>query len=117
MDDILSEISFDEGIAMPVANVENKQLEAKLEQKQKDIVRYREEVDNYSERIQSMSDHLKNVRQERLQTQEVCNARSREIKTEEHFRQLAEREEGRLRSEIGKLEKELDAIKERKKYL
>jgi len=114
MDDILSEISFDEGIAMPVANVENKQLEAKLEQKQKDIVRYREEVDNYSERIQSMSDHLKNVLQERLQTQEVCNARSREIKTEEHFRQLAEREEGRLRSEIGKLEKELDAIKERK---
>lgn len=114
MEGIISELAFDEGIAMPIANEENKKLEMQLEQKQKDITRMHAEVDQYGDRIRAMSDHLKNVRQERQQTQELCNARDREIETEEHFRQLAEREEGRLTSEIKRLEKELEVLNERK---
>jgi len=30
MEDIVSELNFDEGIAMPVANLENKQLESEV---------------------------------------------------------------------------------------
>ena len=30
MEDIVSELNFDEGIAMPVANLENKQLETEV---------------------------------------------------------------------------------------
>lgn len=42
-----------------------------LEQKQKDIARMHAEVDQYGDRIRAMSDHLKNVRQERQQTQVI----------------------------------------------
>lgn len=30
MDEIMSDLNFDEGIAMPVANAENKQLESEV---------------------------------------------------------------------------------------
>jgi len=114
MEEILNEINFDAGIAMPVANTANKQLEIDLEEKQKRIGTIRDEIDQYVDRVQSMSTHLKNVRQERLQTQDLCNARGREIVSEQHFRQLAEREEGRLQTEIQRLDRELNELKERR---
>ena len=30
MEDVVSELNFDEGIAMPIANIENKQLESEV---------------------------------------------------------------------------------------
>eukprot|EP00794_Sanderia_malayensis_P011047 gene11047-12212_t len=114
MEEILSQMSFDEGIAMPIANEENKQLEAELERKQKELVKVQEDVTLYSDRIHSMSDHLKNVRQELQQTQELCNARKREISSEDHLKQVAEREQGRLNAEIKRINNEINTLKERR---
>ena len=41
-------------------------------------------------------------------------ARKKEVETESHLLTIAEREEGRLKQEIKKLEKELEDLKEKK---
>ena len=42
------------------------------------------------------------------------SARKKEVETESHLLTIAEREEGRLKQEIKKLEKELEDLKEKK---
>ena len=42
------------------------------------------------------------------------SARKKEVETESHLLTIAEREEGRLKQEITKLEKELEDLKEKK---
>ena len=44
----------------------------------------------------------------------MLGARKNEVDTEEHMHKIAEREEGRLRHEIQKLEKELEELKEKR---
>lgn len=46
--------------------------------------------------------------------QGLVGARKKEIETESHLLTIAEREEGRLKQEIQKLEKEMEELKERK---
>mmetsp|Transcript_5315 Transcript_5315/g.17662 ORF Transcript_5315/g.17662 Transcript_5315/m.17662 type:complete len:868 (+) Transcript_5315:644-3247(+) len=53
-----------------------------------------------------MSEHLKNVRQELVYTQSRVDSKNKEIETEDHLKQLVEREAGRLRGDVFKLEKE-----------
>ncbi|ORY38857.1 hypothetical protein BCR33DRAFT_741348 [Rhizoclosmatium globosum] len=54
-----------------------------------------------------MSRHLKNVQQELMHTQALHDAKTRQIETEDHFKQLADRESGRLILEIRRTEKEI----------
>lgn len=111
---ILSELEWDEGLSMPVANAENKALEDEVQRKQKGIVKARGDLEEYDDRIHAMSEHLKNVRQELHHTQGLVSARKKEVETESHLLTIAEREEGRLKQEITKLEKELEDLKEKK---
>ncbi|XP_060558012.1 coiled-coil domain-containing protein 39-like [Ruditapes philippinarum] len=111
---ILSEIDWDEGLSMPVANSENKSLEDEVQTKQRNIVHVRNDLEEFEDRIHAMSEHLKNVRQELQHTQGLVGARRKEIETESHLLTIAEREEGRLKQEIKKLEKEVEELKERK---
>ncbi|KAK3603714.1 hypothetical protein CHS0354_023327 [Potamilus streckersoni] len=111
---ILSELEWDEGLSMPVANVENKALEDEVQRKQKKIVSTRNDLEELDDRIHAMSEHLKNVRQELQHTQGLVSARMKEIETESHLLKIAEREEGRLKQEIQKLTKELEELKEKK---
>ena len=48
------------------------------------------------------------------QFQGLVSARKKEVETESHLLTIAEREEGRLKQEIKKLEKELEDLKEKK---
>ena len=82
--------------------------------KQKRVVGAQNEVEEIEDRLHAMSEHLKNVRQELTHTQGLTNARKKEIETENHLLQIAEREEGRLKQEVRKLEKELEDLKEKK---
>ncbi|KAL5004553.1 hypothetical protein ScPMuIL_018009 [Solemya velum] len=111
---LLSEIDWDEGISMPVANAENKFLEEQVQRKQRLLVANHNEVEEVDDRLHAMSEHLRNVRQELQHTQHLYSARQHEIETEDHLFKIAEREEGRLTQEIMKLERELEEMKEKK---
>lgn len=113
---IISELGldWDEGLTIPVANADNKFLEEAVQKKQKEIVSLQNNLGENTDRVYSMSSHLKNVRQELQHTQGLINARKNEIETEEHMRKIAEREEGRLKHEIQRLHKELEDLKEKR---
>ncbi|KFQ73449.1 Coiled-coil domain-containing protein 39, partial [Phaethon lepturus] len=81
---------------------------------QKEKVNLQNELTDFEERIEAMTSHLKNLRQEFGFTQSLYKARKNEIETEQHFKALAERERGHLKSEIRRLEDEIVSLKEKK---
>ncbi|KFP26443.1 Coiled-coil domain-containing protein 39, partial [Colius striatus] len=78
-------------------------------------VNLQNELTNSEERIEAMTSHLKNVTQELGFAQSLYNAREKEIETERHLKALAEREVGRLKSEIKRLEDEMVSLREKRK--
>jgi len=72
---ILSEIEWDEGFSMPVANVENRKLESLVTEKEKAIVKNQQELRLNEDRVHHISEHLKNVRQELKHTQVTWRCR------------------------------------------
>jgi hypothetical protein len=53
-----------------------------------------------------MREHLKNVKNEYLSTQGLNNSKTKEVSTENHLKQLADREDGRIKVDIEKLKRE-----------
>ncbi|NWI20846.1 CCD39 protein, partial [Crypturellus soui] len=111
---VLAELRWDDGYAVPVANAENRALEEELQKMQKEKGNLQNQLTDTEERIAAMTSHLKNVRQEFSFTQSLYKARANEIVTEQHFKALAERECGRLKSEIKQLEDEIVFLREKK---
>ncbi|NXS99050.1 CCD39 protein, partial [Jacana jacana] len=111
---VLAELRWDDGYAVPVANAENKALEDELQKMQKEKVNLQHELADLEERIEAMTSHLKNVRQEFSFTQSLYKARENEIETERHFKALAERERGRLKNDIKRLEDEIVSLRQKK---
>lgn len=54
-----------------------------------------------------MGAHMKNVQQEIVQTQALYDAKTREIETEDHFKQLADAEVTKYTAEVKDLEKNI----------
>uniref|UniRef100_A0A8D0KPV3 Coiled-coil domain-containing protein 39 n=1 Tax=Salvator merianae TaxID=96440 RepID=A0A8D0KPV3_SALMN len=106
--------NWDDGFAIPVANAENKALEEEMQKTQKEKANLQNQLTDYEDRIAAMTSHLKNVRQEFNLTQTLFRARQNEIETEQHFKAIAEREVGRLKSEIQRLENETVSLREKK---
>ena len=61
-----------ERLGLPIANEVNKQLEAEVQRKEREIASLQLNVEEHKDRVQAIGDHLKNVRQELQQTQ-VCS--------------------------------------------
>ncbi|XP_007518295.1 coiled-coil domain-containing protein 39 [Erinaceus europaeus] len=112
--EFLEELPWEDGFAIPVANDENKALEDQLSKLQSEKSNMHDQLRDYEDRINAMTSHFKNVQQELSFTQSLCKARENEIESEEHFKIIAERELGRVKEEIKRLENEMASIREKK---
>uniref|UniRef100_A0A8C9FYN3 Coiled-coil domain-containing protein 39 n=1 Tax=Pavo cristatus TaxID=9049 RepID=A0A8C9FYN3_PAVCR len=61
---VLAELQWDDGYAVPVANAENRALEEDLQKMEKEKVNLQNQLTDFEERMEAMTSHLKNVRQE-----------------------------------------------------
>ena len=62
------------------------------------------EIEEHQERLKILAEHLKSVQMELVHTQSLVDAKNKEIETEEHMKQITERQSGRLKNEIEKLD-------------
>lgn len=90
------------------ADDKNKQLHTATKAKESRLEHVEVEIKENSSRVAIMNEHLKNVKQELLHTQQLVEAKAKELQSEEHLRQLSLREVGRLRQELGKLDTQIN---------
>lgn len=86
------------------ANEHNKQLNQIIKEKRKLIKELNTKIEDVVERKKVLNEHLKNVRSELVNTQQLIDDKNKEIETEDHLKQLNERQIGRLRAGLRKLE-------------
>ena len=86
------------------ANEANRALHRQFREHEKAIVVVETDLAETKERIVTMEEHLKSVNTEQLHTQRLVDAKIKEIETEDHLKQLAERERGRFHVEYKKLQ-------------
>eukprot|EP00392_Amoebophrya_sp_AT5.2_P010710 g10777.t1 len=70
-------------------------------------------ISENAERVKVMAEHLTNVQQEVTLTQQLVDARRREMETEDHLKQLTTRQLGRLEGEITRLARVVEDYKDR----
>lgn len=97
----------------PFANAENRALDAKIRELEKNLEREEAGLEESGDRMLVMSEHLKNVRQEIQYTQSRLEAKDKELTTEDHLKILLLNECGRLKTDIAKLEEEKKAASTR----
>ena len=56
-------------MGLPIANAENKELQADVQRKEREVAELQRQAEHLRDRVQAMGDHLKNVQQELQQTQ------------------------------------------------
>lgn len=103
--------SFDQ-LPSEILNEENKELSRKVKEQQIILREKEKEKDQLKDRIELLDQHLNSVKSEVTHTQSLVNSKHKEIETENHLRQLAERELGRLSTELKKYEKEFAELQD-----
>jgi UDP-glucose:O-linked fucose beta-1,3-glucosyltransferase len=99
-------------MGLPFANQINKKLQTEVASKELEIKSLQSRIEDHGERIQALKEHRQNVLQELQQSQALYDARKRDLETEDHLKQIAEREDGRLSGAIKQAKSELGNIKE-----
>mmetsp|Transcript_5711 Transcript_5711/g.6544 ORF Transcript_5711/g.6544 Transcript_5711/m.6544 type:complete len:927 (+) Transcript_5711:140-2920(+) len=97
-----------EGVSFlpPFANAENKDLDRLIKATEVQLENCEAALEENRDRISIMEEHLRNVKQELVYTQGRVDAKNKEIETEDHLKQINERELGRLRTELQDMDKE-----------
>lgn len=108
-EDVVSEVND----LYDFADDTNKRLHAQLRALERKAIQIDGEVKDTVDRTATMREHLANVRAESHTTQQLIDARSREIDTENHLKQLAEREKARFAAELRKHQGELADLQDK----
>ncbi|KRX02640.1 hypothetical protein PPERSA_11980 [Pseudocohnilembus persalinus] len=87
------------------ANEQNKQLNEIIKEKRRLIKEISRKIDEKQDRKKILGDHLKSVQVELLHTQALIDEKNKEIETEDHLKQISERQIGRLQAEYRKMKK------------
>ena len=96
------------------ANDENRALHRQVRAKETKLKAVEAELSETQERITVMKEHrAKSVTNEQLHTQRLVDAKVKEISTEDHLKQLAERESGRFHAEFKKLQGEIAELEDK----
>ena len=82
------------------ANEANKRLNKIIREKTKLLNQFKSEAEVNIERIKILEEHLKSVSDELVHTQKMIDNRNKEIESEDHLKQIAERATGRFLNEI-----------------
>mmetsp|Transcript_8642 Transcript_8642/g.12761 ORF Transcript_8642/g.12761 Transcript_8642/m.12761 type:complete len:920 (+) Transcript_8642:114-2873(+) len=106
------EITFEE-LHPSLLNEENKALSKKVKEQEQILKNKEKERDDLVDRISILEEHLKAIKTEVNHTQVLVNAKNKDIEAENHFRQVAEREIGRLNTELKQYEKEFAEIQDK----
>jgi UDP-glucose:O-linked fucose beta-1,3-glucosyltransferase len=104
----LSELEWDDGFAIPVANEPNKKLEIEVRSKTEIVRTTRLDSEIHKKRSDALKDHLTHVQQDLKSTVQFLAAKKRERESEDHQKMIADRESGRLKQEIQRLKQQLD---------
>lgn len=105
------------GFLPAFANEENKKLNAAILDLRKHLEELTGHIEQNQDSISVMSEHLKNVQQELTYTESRVEANKKEIETENHLKQLADREFGRVKKDVDKLAKERLELQARAKTI
>eukprot|EP01028_Stygiella_incarcerata_P008180 TRINITY_DN3494_c0_g1_i1.p1 TRINITY_DN3494_c0_g1~~TRINITY_DN3494_c0_g1_i1.p1 ORF type:complete len:924 (-),score=333.31 TRINITY_DN3494_c0_g1_i1:209-2881(-) len=92
---------------------ENQELVRKIKEKTREVTSRERKIEEYQERTGVLKEHLKNVRKEVENTQQLLAAREKEVKSESHMRSLSLREAARLKSDAMQVGKQIREMEER----
>lgn len=88
-------------------------LDDAIKKKNERVETIDDDVKDTKDRMAVMVEHLNNVQQELVNTQQLTDAKSKEVETEDHLKQLGDREKGRVLQEINKLERSAFDLQDR----
>jgi len=92
------------------ANRENRDLHKKIKRVELKTAKTESQLEDDQERLKAMQEHLKSVQQEFKHAQLVHESKMKELHTELHMKQLAERDAGRIQTEIGNIATKKDDL-------
>jgi chromosome segregation ATPase len=95
------------------ANAKNKELHAQVKQKEDRVRVLRGDIQENTDRIKVMTEHLTNVQHELISTQQLVDGKKKEVDTEEHMEALAKRQSGRLVAEMRRLKALVETYQDR----
>ncbi len=95
------------------ASAVNRETHEEILRKERQLGKAERNATDHKDRITVMEQHIKHVRQELQHTQALLTAKTKEVETEDHLKQLSEREIGRVRGDLRKLDEEATTIQDR----
>jgi chaperonin cofactor prefoldin len=84
-----------------------------LKEKEKYLESIEAELDGLNSRTKLMQEHFKSVQSELANAQLFLGAKNKEISTEAHLAQLAQREQAKIREDGEKTRKEIEELQAR----
>ncbi|XP_076749788.1 coiled-coil domain-containing protein 39-like [Xylocopa sonorina] len=112
IDMVLTELGWEDGFRIPVANEENKLLEEEIGKKMKLKEDLSTKLDSTMERIEMIKKRINNLKTEQDMNQKLLNTHAAQLKTEEHHYRSSCNIELSLRQEARSYQKEWREVNE-----